>query len=153
MAARKAVGESVADPVGCYRENVGGLVTLLAGMADADVDRLIFSSSAAVYGTPRSSPVLEDDTTTPESPYGETRLVGEWVTRAAGVASGLRYVNLRYFNVAGAGADELGDVGVFNLVPLAFRAVSEGRRREVFGTDYDTPDGSCVRDYIHVAET
>jgi UDP-glucose 4-epimerase len=152
MAARKAVGESVADPLGYYRDNVGGLLTLLAGMADAGVNRLIFSSSAAVYGTPTRSPVREQDRTAPESPYGETKLVGEWLARDAGVATGLRHVNLRYFNVAGAGADELGDVGVFNLVPLAFRAVSDGRPPEVFGTDYPTPDGSCVRDYIHVAD-
>ena len=129
------------------------MVTLLQACADEGVDRVLFSSSAAVFGTPPVDFVTEETPTAPLSPYGETKLVGEWVLRDLAVARpALRWAALRYFNVAGAGAPELGDRSVANLVPMTFQALSAGRNPQLFGDDYDTPDGSCVRDYIHVVD-
>ena len=154
IAAKKQVGESMADPLHYYRENVTGLQSLLEAMRTTGVDRLVFSSSAATYGDAGGSDgyLHEADAVRPVSPYGETKLIGEWLMQAQAVATGLRSVALRYFNVAGAVTPELGDDGVFNLVPLVFRAVYEGRRPQVFGADYPTPDGTCIRDYISVAD-
>ena len=152
LAAKKSAPESVADPLMYYRENVGGLESVLRAMRDADVHRFVLSSSCSVYGMPDLDVVEEDAPTAPLSPYGETKLACEWLTRAARPSQDLSFVMLRYFNVAGAGAPELGDVGVFNLLPLALEAVTNGRRPKVFGTDYPTPDGSCVRDYVHVVD-
>ena len=150
VAAKKQVGESVADPLMYYRENLTGLGVLLEQCAAADVQRFVFSSSAAVYGAVSAGEVQEDGPTIPTSPYGETKLAGEWLVRAWALAHGRSGVNLRYFNVAGAGSPELGDDGIFNLVPMLFEALTSGRRPQVFGADYPTPDGSCVRDYVHV---
>lgn len=152
LAARKAVGESVERPLYYYRENVDGVLSLLEAMAETGARSLVFSSSAAVYGQPDVDLVREDSPTLPESPYGETKLIGEWAVRDAARVLGLSWTSLRYFNVAGAGADDLGDTAVFNLIPMVFRALSEGRRPQVFGDDYPTPDGSCIRDYIHVVD-
>lgn len=152
LAAKKAVGESVADPLLYYRENVSGFEVLLRAMRDAGVDRIVFSSSAAVYGVPDVDLVTEETPTLPINPYGETKLVGEWMLRAAGLATGLRWTSLRYFNVAGAGSPALADRGANNLIPMVFRALDRGQRPQVFGSDYPTPDGSCVRDYIHVSD-
>src|SRR6478735_5403269 len=152
LAAKKAVGESVENPSLYYRDNVGGLNTLLDAMDATDVKNFVFSSSAATYGAPDVDLVTEDSPTVPTSPYGETKLVGEWITRDHGVANGLSWVSLRYFNVAGAGSPELGDVGAFNLVPLILRAYTRGEAAQIFGDDYPTPDGSGVRDYIHVVD-
>ena len=152
LAAKKAAGESVHIPLHYYRENVGGMLTLLEAMQEVGVKRLVYSSSAAVYGTPVANPIAEDAPLAAESPYGETKVVGEWMARDAGVADGLSWVALRYFNVAGAGSDELGDRSVNNLVPMVFRALANGERPQVFGDDYPTPDGSCIRDYIHVSD-
>ena len=152
LAAKKAVGESVADPLLYYRENVSGFETLLRAMRDSGVDRMVFSSSAAVYGMPDVDVLTEDSPTSPINPYGETKLVCEWLLRDAARAHGLRWTSLRYFNVAGAGDDRLADTGANNLIPLVFRALDHGRPPQVFGADYPTPDGSCVRDYIHVAD-
>jgi len=152
IAAKKQVGESVADPLTYYRENVEGLVSLLAACRDRGVGRFVFSSSAATYGLPDVDVVREDTPGRPLSPYGETKLVGEWVLRDCGTAFGLRSMALRYFNVAGAAAPDLADPGVFNLVPMVFRALDAGQRPQVFGADYPTPDGTCVRDYVHVAD-
>lgn len=152
LAAKKAAGESVDLPLYYYRENVVGLLTVLEAMEGTGVRRLVYSSSAAVYGTPEANPVTEDEPLRPESPYGETKVVGEWMARDAGVAWGLSWASLRYFNVAGAANDALGDTSVNNLIPMVFRALSEGRRPQVFGDDYPTPDGTCVRDYIHVED-
>ena len=113
---------------------------------------MLFSSSAAVYGNPPTDFVTEETSTGPMSPYGETKLVGEWMLRDLAAATDLRWAALRYFNVAGAGADELGDRSVSNLVPMTFEALSQGRNPKLFGDDYDTRDGSCVRDYIHVVD-
>ena len=152
LAALKAAGESVEQPLKYYTENVGGMIDLLAAMREEGVRNLVYSSSAAVYGTPAANPVNEDAPLIPESPYGETKVVGEWLSRDAGIAWGLSWIALRYFNVAGAGADDLGDNSVNNLIPMVFAALDQGRRPQIFGEDYPTPDGTCIRDYIHVAD-
>lgn len=152
LAAKKAAGESVHIPLYYYQENVNGLVCLMQAMQDAGVDRLVYSSSAAVYGTPASNPISEDFPLNPESPYGESKVIGEWLARDQGIARGLSWVALRYFNVAGSGSDELGDNSVNNLIPMVLRALTKGERPKVFGSDYPTPDGTCIRDYIHVSD-
>ena len=152
LAAKKAAGESVDIPLHYYYENVSGLATLLHAMQKAEVSRMVFSSSAAVYGTPPQNPIDEHSPLAPESPYGETKVVGEWMVRDQGRAVGLSWVALRYFNVAGAGEHDLGDPSVNNLIPMVFRALADGRRPQIFGDDYPTPDGTCIRDYIHVVD-
>jgi len=152
LAALKQVAESVADPLRYQRVNVGGLTTLLEAMRDHGVGTIVFSSSAAVYGMPDVPLVTERTPTAPVSPYGETKLVGEWLVRSAARAHGLRYALLRYFNVAGADAPELVDPGGGNLVPMVFERLSRGQRPLLFGADHPTPDGSCVRDFVHVGD-
>jgi len=152
VAAKKAVGESVERPLYYYEQNVEGLRRVLDVASETGVSSLLFSSSAAVYGTPDVEWVTEETRCDPESPYGHTKLVGEWMVRAVARVTGLRYANLRYFNVAGAGSPELVDNGVFNLVPMVFERLSKGEAPRIFGGDYDTPDGTCVRDFIHVAD-
>ncbi|MEU1529962.1 UDP-glucose 4-epimerase GalE [Streptomyces fagopyri] len=152
LAARKQVGESVEQPTRYYQENVGGLATLLEAVAGAGVRRFLFSSSAAVYGNPDVDLITEDTPCAPMSPYGETKLAGEWLVRAAGRAHGIATVCLRYFNVAGAAGPELADTGVFNVIPMVFDRLTRGEAPRIFGGDYPTPDGTCVRDYIHVAD-
>jgi UDP-glucose 4-epimerase len=152
LAAKKQVGESVNLPLHYYRENVEGLRVLLEAAVAAAVPSFVFSSSAAVYGMPDVDLVTEETPCVPMSPYGETKLVGEWLVRATGRATGLSTASLRYFNVAGAATPELADTGVFNLVPMVFEKLTEGASPRVFGDDYATPDGTCVRDYIHVVD-
>ncbi len=153
MAAKKAVGESVERPLYYYRENVDGLLSLLEAMDATGVKKMVYSSSAATFGMPDTDdPLTEDYLCQPINPYGETKLIGEWLMRDVATAIGLDWISLRYFNVAGAGGPELGDTGVFNLIPLVFRALSTGKNPQVFGSDYPTPDGSCIRDYIHVTD-
>ncbi|MFD6294783.1 UDP-glucose 4-epimerase GalE [Streptomyces sp. NPDC060235] len=152
LAARKQVGESVAQPTRYYQENVGGLATVLEAVAGAGVKRFVFSSSAAVYGNPDVDLITEDTPCAPMSPYGETKLAGEWLVRATGRAHGIATVCLRYFNVAGAASPELADTGVFNIVPMVFDRLTRGEAPRIFGDDYATPDGTTVRDYIHVAD-
>jgi UDP-glucose 4-epimerase len=155
IAAKKQVGESAERPAWYYRQNVGGLANLLMAMEAADVDKLMFSSSAATYGIPDTAtegPLDEDVVCRPISPYGETKLICEWMCRDAAAAWGLRWAGLRYFNVAGAGWPDLGDPAVLNLIPIAMKALVAGEQPRIFGDDYDTPDGTCVRDYIHVID-
>ncbi|MFE0764952.1 UDP-glucose 4-epimerase GalE [Streptomyces smyrnaeus] len=152
LAAKKQVGESVEQPLSYYEENVHGLVTLLGAVVDAGVGRFVFSSSAAVYGMPDVDLVTERTPTVPMNPYGETKLAGEWLVRAAGRAHGLSTACLRYFNVAGTAEPELADSGVSNIVPMFFDALTRGEAPRIFGDDYPTPDGTCVRDYIHVQD-
>ncbi|MGW7402320.1 UDP-glucose 4-epimerase GalE [Streptomyces sp. NPDC054833] len=152
LAARKQVAESVAQPTRYYRENVGGLATLLEAAAGAGIERFLFSSSAAVYGNPDVDLITEDTPCAPVNPYGETKLAGEWLVRAAGQAHGMATVCLRYFNVAGAAAPLLADTGVFNIVPMVFDRLTRSEAPRIFGDDYPTPDGTCIRDYIHVAD-
>ncbi|MCI3931063.1 UDP-glucose 4-epimerase GalE [Streptomyces sp. AN091965] len=152
LAAKKQVGESVEQPLRYYRENVEGLRVLLETMADAGVPAFVLSSSAAVYGMPDVDLVTEDTPCLPMSPYGETKLAGEWLARATGRATGLRTACLRYFNVAGAASPDLADTGVFNIVPMVFEKLTQGEAPRIFGADYPTPDGTCVRDYIHISD-
>jgi UDP-glucose 4-epimerase len=152
IAAKKQVGESMADPLLYYRENVEGLIALAESCQAKGVDRFVFSSSAATYGLPDVELVDESTPGVPLSPYGESKLIGEWLLRHCERAYGLRTMNMRYFNVAGAATPELGDTGVFNLIPMVFERLQQGARPRVFGNDYDTPDGTCVRDYVHVAD-
>lgn len=152
IAGKKQVGESVERPLYYYKENVTGLEVLIESMVAAGVDRLVFSSSAAVYGMPDVDLVTEETPCAPMSPYGETKLVGEWLIHAAARAHGLRCASLRYFNVAGAASPELADAGVFNLIPMVFERLETGESPRIFGDDYATPDGTCIRDYIHVED-
>ncbi|MFD7708957.1 UDP-glucose 4-epimerase GalE [Streptomyces sp. NPDC059786] len=155
LAAKKQVGESLDLPLHYYRENVEGLRVLLDAVTAASVPSFVFSSSAAVYGTPDTGTadlVTEGTPCVPISPYGETKLAGEWLVRATGRATGLATASLRYFNVAGAAAPELADTGVFNIVPMVFEKLTEGAPPRIFGDDYPTADGTCVRDYIHVVD-
>jgi len=152
IAAKKQVGESVEKPLLYYRENVEGTRRLLEAAVDAGVESFVFSSSAATYGMPDVDIVDEDSPTHPLSPYGTSKLVCEWMARDVAVATGMRAVALRYFNVAGAASPQLSDPGVFNLIPMVFRELAAGARPKVFGNDYPTSDGTCVRDYIHVCD-
>ncbi|MFG2729715.1 UDP-glucose 4-epimerase GalE [Streptomyces canus] len=152
LAAKKQVGESVDLPLHYYRENVEGLRVLLEAVTAAGVPSFVFSSSAAVYGMPDVPLVTEQTPCAPMSPYGETKLAGEWLVRATGRATGLSTACLRYFNVAGAASPELADTGVFNIVPMVFEKLTANAAPRIFGDDYDTPDGTCVRDYIHVSD-
>ena len=152
LAARKQVGESVTKPEWYFEQNIGGMAHLLEAMRQTKVDKLVFSSSAATYGMPDTDFVNEDFDCKPINPYGQTKLIGEWMTANAARAWGLRAVNLRYFNVAGAGWSELADTATMNLVPIVFAALDAGKSPVVFGTDYDTADGTCVRDYVHVLD-
>lgn len=157
LAAFKYAGVSVGRPLHTYTQNVIGTISLLQAMADAAVSRIVFSSSAAVYGTPDVPVVTEDTPTAPESPYGESKLIGEWLLadQATATANGpapLRHTSLRYFNVVGSGAPDLYDSSPHNLFPLVMDALAEGRNPQINGTDYPTPDGTCVRDYLHVSD-
>jgi len=152
LAAKKSVPDSVAEPLGYYRENLVGLLSLLEAMRAEDVERLVFSSSAAVYGTPLTDTVDELSPTLPQSPYGRTKLVGEWMVADACAAFDLAAVSLRYFNVVGCAEPALADNGGTNLFPLVLARMAAGEPVTVFGGDCPTPDGTCVRDYIHVAD-
>ncbi|MEU3404079.1 UDP-glucose 4-epimerase GalE [Streptomyces sp. NPDC006670] len=152
LAGKKQVGESVEKPLYYYHENVEGLQVLLGAVAAAGIRNFLFSSSASVYGMPDVDSVTEETPCKPLSPYGETKLAGEWLVRAAGRAHGISTACLRYFNVAGAAAPELADTGVFNLVPMVFERYDAGEGARIFGDDYPTPDGTCIRDYIHVED-
>ena len=155
LAAKKQVGESVERPDYYWQENVVGLENLLSVMRNHGVDNFVFSSSAAVYGQPDLSPgelIREGTPCAPINPYGATKLEGEAMSRALAESDGLKVAALRYFNVAGAGRPELGDQYIFNLVPIVFDALERGQQPIVFGNDYSTPDGSCIRDYVHVQD-
>ncbi|WP_104171414.1 UDP-glucose 4-epimerase GalE [Cryobacterium sp. M23] len=152
VAGYKYAGVSVQRPLHTYEQNVTAMATLLAVMQECEVKRMVFSSSAAVYGTPHTDLVTEETPKNPESPYGESKLIGEWLLRDQAVAAGLRYTALRYFNVVGSGALDLRDTSPHNLFPLVFDALMESRIPSINGDDYATADGTCVRDYIHVAD-
>jgi len=148
----KYAGESVKRPLHTYAQNVTGTQTLLERMVQAGVDRLVFSSSAGVFGTPDVPLVTEDTPTAPESPYGETKLIGEWLIRDVARVSPLRHTSLRYFNVAGSGYDDIYDLSPHNLFPVVLKDLTSGRTPHIWGGDYPTADGSCVRDYVHVQD-
>lgn len=152
LAGYKYAGESVKFPLEAYKHNVTGTAILLEAMSHAGVSNIVFSSSAAVYGTPATDIVTESTPTNPQSPYGESKLIGEWLIHDQAVATGLSHTSLRYFNVVGSGTDEVFDTSPHNLFPMVFRALAEGRTPAIFGNDYPTADGTCVRDYVHVAD-
>lgn len=157
LAGFKYAGVSVQQPLHTYAQNVEGTRVLLEAMQAADVANLVFSSSAAVYGTPDAPLVTEDLPKRPASPYGESKLIGEWLIRDQAVATAeskhpLRHTALRYFNVVGSGDPAVYDTSPHNLFPLVFEALLEGRTPRIYGDDYDTPDGTNVRDYVHVAD-
>src|SRR5580700_539946 len=154
FAAHAYVGESVTNPRKYFRNNVEGGLALLNACVDCNVRRIIFSSTCAIYGVPAKVPIPEDTPRQPVNPYGVSKLFFEQALEAYDRAYGLRFAALRYFNAAGA--DESGEIGELHepeahLIPSAFLAVTGARPElELFGTDYPTPDGTCVRDYIHV---
>ena len=152
LAGFKYAGVSVKRPLHTYEQNVQGTVSLLQAMHEAEVDKIVFSSSAAVYGTPDVDLVTETTATAPESPYGESKLIGEWLLRDSARAFPLHHASLRYFNVVGSAVPDLYDSSPHNLFPLVIEALLEGRTPRINGDDYPTPDGTCVRDYIHVAD-
>lgn len=156
FAAYAYVGESVGDPAKYYRNNVSGTLALLEAMRDHGVRQFVFSSSCATYGNPRYTPMDEAHPQDPINPYGESKYVCEKILQAFDRAHGLRFVSLRYFNAAGA--DPKGRLGESHdpephLIPLILQ-VAGGKRSHVsvFGNDYDTPDGTCIRDYIHIQD-
>jgi UDP-glucose 4-epimerase len=150
------VGESVAEPLKYYRNNVSNTQNLLSAMEDARVEKFVFSSTAAVYGMPQKVPITEDSPKEPINPYGETKLVVERMCRYQSRAGKLHFAALRYFNACGAGSD--GRLGEdhrpeSHLIPLTIQAAMGKRESiKVYGTDYPTPDGTCIRDYIHVED-
>lgn len=156
FAANSLVGESMMNPLKYYNNNVHGTEVLLNVMAKHDVKKIVFSSTAATYGEPKNIPILESDETKPTNAYGETKLAMEKMMKWADIAHGIKYISLRYFNVAGAhisgiiGEDHNPET---HLIPLILQ-VPLGKREfiSIFGDDYDTHDGTCVRDYIHVSD-
>jgi UDP-glucose 4-epimerase len=152
VAGFKYAGVSVQRPLHTYEQNVDGTTVLLGAMQEAGIDRIVFSSSAAVYGTPDVDLVTEDTPKAPESPYGESKLIAEWLLRDQQIAVGLRHTSLRYFNVVGSGYPEVFDTSPHNLFPLVFDALLAGQTPRIFGDDYPTPDGTNVRDYVHVSD-
>ena len=156
FAAYSLVGESVTNPLKYYDNNLCGTKILLDSMVEHNIDKIVFSSTAATYGEPENIPILETDRTMPTNPYGETKLAMEKMFYWTSKAHNLRYVSLRYFNACGA--DSSGEIGEAHnpeshLIPLILQ-VPNGKRESIsiYGTDYDTPDGTCVRDYIHVTD-
>lgn len=152
LAGYKYAGASVDRPLHTYEQNVTGTAVLLAAMQKHKVPAIVFSSSAAVYGTPPVELVTEDTATSPESPYGETKLIGEWLIADQARVTGLRHTSLRYFNVVGSAPGGAPDTSPYNLFPLVFRALAAGSAPKIFGDTYPTPDGTCVRDYVHVVD-
>ncbi|HEY5561275.1 MAG TPA: UDP-glucose 4-epimerase GalE [Clostridiaceae bacterium] len=156
FAADSLVGESVLEPLKYFNNNVGGTISLLEAMQEYKVKNIVFSSSAATYGEPESVPIYEEAKTTPANPYGETKLTVEKILKWCDKAYGIKYTALRYFNAAGAhisgllGEDHRPES---HLIPLVLQtALGQREKISIFGDDYDTKDGSCVRDYIHVSD-
>jgi UDP-glucose 4-epimerase len=152
LAAKKSVEESVKDPLKYYENNVGGTLNLLGAMAAKGVKQLVYSSSAAVYSPNDKEAVLEDDPTAPLSPYGASKLLSEQLISSVGSVEQISNISLRYFNVVGSNIAEFGDNSKDNLVPKVFLALKNGKRPQIYGSDYPTPDGTCIRDYIHVQD-
>lgn len=156
MAADCLVGDSTKAPLKYFNNNVNKSLRLLGEMVERRVNKMVFSSSAAVYGNPSRVPIEEDSPALPINPYGETKLIFEKILESCKIAHGLQYISLRYFNAAGADPDGL--IGEdhhpeTHLIPTVLKALlRKGRRVPIFGTDYDTPDGTCIRDYIHIVD-
>ncbi len=155
FAAHSRVGESMDQPLKYFADNVEGTRTLLKAMVDSGSKKLVFSSTAAVYGEPDEMPITEDTPTEPTNPYGESKLMAEKMLHWAGKAHGLKYVSLRYFNVAGAYGSRCGEDHrpETHLIPLTLQvALGQRDKLYIYGDDYDTRDGTCVRDFIHVLD-
>lgn len=152
LAARKSVPDSVVRPLVYYEQNVEGMRHLLEAMVDTGVRRMLLSSSAAVYGRPHKPRVTEDTPAAPINPYGETKLMCEWMLRSAGAAHGISWVALRYFNVVGSIDPLCAETGGNNLFPRIFQRLAAGRPAQVTGRNFPTRDGTGVRDYVHVAD-
>ncbi|WP_243229581.1 UDP-glucose 4-epimerase GalE [Microbacterium sp. CIAB417] len=157
VAGFKYAGVSVERPLHTYAQNVEGTRIILEAMAAAGVTNIVFSSSAAVFGTPDVALVTEDTAKAPASPYGESKLIGEWLLRDQATATAssdapLRHTSLRYFNVVGSADPAVYDVSPHNLFPIVFEALLAGKTPRINGDDYDTPDGTNVRDYVHVGD-
>jgi UDP-glucose-4-epimerase GalE len=155
FAAYIAVGESTQNPELYFSNNVGGSISLLSAMAQANVKRLVFSSTAAVYGMPKIVPIPEHSPFAPVNPYGETKVTVERILGWLDQYSGLRSIVLRYFNACGS--DPESDLGEehdpeTHLIPLLLKAIVSGKPISLFGDDYETPDGTCIRDYVHVMD-
>jgi UDP-glucose 4-epimerase len=152
LAGFKYAGVSVDRPLHTYTQNVTGMVSLLEAMADKDIRNIVFSSSAGVYGTPKDEVVTEQTPPDPQSPYGESKLVGEWLLRDQARATELHHTSLRYFNVVGSGDPAVYDASAYNLFPIGCDLLSQGKIPQIYGTDHPTPDGTSVKDYVHVAD-
>jgi UDP-glucose 4-epimerase len=146
------VGESVEKPEYYYEQNIQGTNNLLKAMQNNGVKKIVLSSSAAVYGAQGVGSIKEDAPCNPINPYGQTKLINEWMLSNASLAWGLQAISLRFFNVAGFGWDDLKDPSKANLIPIAEANINNGTATSVYGIDYDTPDGSCIRDYVHVLD-
>lgn len=150
IAGYKFAGESVGLPIHTYEQNVVGMMNVLDQMVAHEVRKIIFSSSAAVYGEVSVPVIKENHPTNPANPYGETKLIGEWLLRDMGIAHAISHSSLRYFNVVGSREQGIFDTSPYSLFSLVFRALSAGVSPKIFGSDYDTADGTCVRDFIPV---
>jgi UDP-glucose 4-epimerase len=152
LAGFKYAGVSVDRPMHTYTQNVTAMVSLLEAMADKEVRNIVFSSSAGVYGTPSVEVVTEQTPPDPQSPYGETKLVGEWLLADQARAVELNHTSLRYFNVVGSGDPAVYDASPYNLFPIVCGLLTQGKVPQIYGTDHPTPDGTSVKDYVHVAD-
>jgi len=152
LAGFKYAGVSVERPLHTYTQNVTAMVSLLEAMDAQGVRNIVFSSSAGVYGTPTVETVTEETTPAPESPYGESKLIGEWLLRDQAKATELHHTSLRYFNVVGSGDPTVYDASPYNLFPIVCDLLSKGKVPQIYGTDHPTPDGTSVKDYVHVAD-
>ncbi|WP_405071421.1 UDP-glucose 4-epimerase GalE [Kribbella sp. NBC_01510] len=152
LAGFKYAGVSVDRPLHTYTQNVTAMVSLLDAMADKEIRKLVFSSSAGVYGTPKDELVTEQTPPDPQSPYGESKLVGEWLLRDQAAATELHHTSLRYFNVVGSGDKKVYDASPYNLFPIVCGQLAQGKVPQIYGNDHPTPDGTSVKDYVHVAD-
>jgi UDP-glucose 4-epimerase len=152
LAGFKYAGESVERPLHTYTQNVTAMVTLLEAMVDLGVRNVVFSGSAGVYGTPDVDLVTEQTEIRPESPYGETKVIGEWLLADVAAVHPLSHTSLRYFNVVGSSYEDIYDSSPHNLFPKVMRALTDGRTPQINGADYPTPDGTPVKDHVHVGD-
>jgi UDP-glucose 4-epimerase len=148
----KYAGVSVERPMHTYTQNVTAMVSLLDAMAEQGVANIVFSSSAGVYGTPKDEVVTEQTAPDPQSPYGESKLIGEWLLKDQAKATSLNHTALRYFNVVGSGDPTVYDASPYNLFPIVCNLLTQGKIPQIYGTDHPTPDGTSVKDYVHVAD-
>jgi UDP-glucose 4-epimerase len=152
LAGFKYAGVSVDRPLHTYMQNVTAMVSLLEAMAEKEIRNIVFSSSAGVYGTPKDEVVTEQTPPDPQSPYGESKLVGEWLLRDQAAATELHHTSLRYFNVVGSGDPKVYDASPYNLFPIVCDLLTQGKVPQIYGNDHPTPDGTSVKDYVHATD-